>query len=164
MLFFIVLGHGQITGERPRTERILNINDWIIGMTYMYYEHLVRGHQAFVRPSDGCANAEASVAGPYRADDCRSPSAPCGVGAGPTNWTALSTWQPLDGHAPSPNRTNHANRRPPRMGTRQPIPTGKPLRGKTPRHHHHHLVRSAQVQKKCRNMKADLHEEDGTKQ
>ena len=29
------------------------------------------GHQAIVRPSDGCANAEASVAGPYPADACR---------------------------------------------------------------------------------------------
>ena len=28
------------------------------------------GHQSFVRPSDGCANAEASVAGPYPADAC----------------------------------------------------------------------------------------------
>ena len=96
------------------------------------------GHQAFVRPSDGCANAEASVAGPYPADACQPPSAPCGVGAGSTNWTALSTWQPLDGHAPPPNRTSHASRRQPRMGTRQPIPllpTGKPLRGETPRHH-----------------------------
>ena len=62
------------------------------------------------------------MAGPYTVDACRPPSAPCGVGAGPTNWTALSTWQPLDGHAPSPNRTSHASRRPPRMGKRQPIP------------------------------------------
>ena len=98
------------------------------------------GHQAFVRPSDGCANAQSSVAGPYPADACRPPSAPCGFGAGPTNWTALSTWQPLDGHAPPPNRTSHASRRPPRMGMRQPIPllpTGKPLMDETSRHHHH---------------------------
>ena len=63
------------------------------------------GHQTFVRPSDGCANTEASVAGLYPADACRPPSAPCG--AGPTNWTALSTWQPLDGHAPLPNRSQY---------------------------------------------------------
>ena len=74
------------------------------------------GHQALVRPSDGCANAEASGAGPYPADACRPPSAPCGVGAEPTNW------QPLDGHAPPPNRTSHASRRPPKMSMRQPIP------------------------------------------
>ena len=83
------------------------------------------GHQAFVRHSDGCANAETSVAGAYPADACRPPSAPCGVGAGPTNWTALTTWQLTIGPA---------SRRPPRMGTRQPIPllsTGKPLRSAT---------------------------------
>ena len=62
------------------------------------------GHQSFVRPSDGCANAEASVAGPYPADACRPPIAPCGVGAGPTIWTvgAVPTWQPPDGHTPPP--------------------------------------------------------------
>ena len=62
------------------------------------------GHQSFVRPSDGCANAEASVAGPYPADACRPPSAPCGVGAGPTIWTvgAVPTWHPPDGHTPPP--------------------------------------------------------------
>ena len=41
---------------------------------------------------------------------------------------------------PPPTRTNHASRRPPRMGTRQPIPllpTGKPLRGENSKHHHH---------------------------
>ena len=54
--------------------------------------------------------------------------------------TALSTWQPLDGHALPRTRTNHASRRPPRMSTRQPIPllpTGKPLRGENSKHHHH---------------------------
>ena len=47
--------------------------------------------------------------------------------------------QPLDGYAPPPTRTNHASRRPPRIGTRQPIPllpTGKPLRGENSKHHH----------------------------
>ena len=29
------------------------------------------GHQAFVRPSNGCADAEAPVVGPYPADACR---------------------------------------------------------------------------------------------
>ena len=100
------------------------------------------GYYAFVRPSEGCADEKASVARPYPADACRPPSAPCGDGAGSTNWTALSTWQPLDGHAPPPNRTNHASRRPPTMGTRQPIPllpTGKPLRDENSKHHHHHV-------------------------
>ena len=53
--------------------------------------------------SDGCADAEASLAGPHPVDACRSPSAPCGVGAGPTSWTAVPTWQPPDGHAPPIN-------------------------------------------------------------
>ena len=69
------------------------------------------GHQAFVSPSDGCADAEASLAGPYPADACRLPIAPWGVGAGSTNWTALSTWQPLDGHAPPPRRTSPGSHR-----------------------------------------------------
>ena len=67
------------------------------------------GHQALVRPSKGCANAEASVAGPYPAYSCRPPSAPCGVDAGPTSWTAVPTWHPLDGHAPPPKRTSPAS-------------------------------------------------------
>ena len=48
-------------------------------------------HQAFVRPSDGCADTEASLAGPYPADACRPPSAQCGVGAEPTSWPAIPT-------------------------------------------------------------------------
>ena len=55
--------------------------------------------------------------------------------AGPTSWTAIPTWQPPDRHAPPPTRTSPAIRRPPRMGTRWPIPlltAGKPLRGETP--------------------------------
>ena len=44
------------------------------------------------RPSDGCA-------GPYPADACRPPSASCGVGAGPTSWTAIPARHPLDGNA-----------------------------------------------------------------
>ena len=65
--------------------------------------------------------AEASVAGPHPADACEPPSALCGVSAGPTSWNAVPTWQPPDGHAP-PTRTGTASRRPPRMGTRWPIP------------------------------------------
>ena len=38
------------------------------------------GHQAFERPSDGCADADTSLAGPYPAHARRPPSAPCGVG------------------------------------------------------------------------------------
>ena len=69
------------------------------------------GHQALVRPADGCTDAETSLAGPYSADACRPPSAPCGVGNGPTSWPAISTWQPPDRHAPPPKRTNSASRR-----------------------------------------------------
>ena len=93
------------------------------------------GHQALVRPADGCTDAETSLAGPYSADAYRSPSAPCGVGNGPTSWPAISTWQPPDGQAPPHTRTSPASRRPPRMGTIWPVPllpTGKPLRGETP--------------------------------
>ena len=93
-------------------------------------------HQALVRPADGCADTEAPLAGPYPAYARRPPSAPCSVGAGPTSWTTIPTGQPADGHTPPPKRTNPASRRPPRMGTRWPIPllsTGKPLRGETPR-------------------------------
>ena len=68
------------------------------------------GHQAFVRPSDGCADAEESLAGPYPADARRPPSAPCSVGAGPTSWTTVPTWQPADGHTPTPKRSNPASR------------------------------------------------------
>ena len=39
-------------------------------------------HQAFVRPSEGCADAEASLAGTYPADACRPPNASCGDVAG----------------------------------------------------------------------------------
>ena len=56
-------------------------------------------------------------------------------GAGPTSWTAIPAWQHLDGRALPTRRTSPASRRPPRMGTRHPIPllpTGKPLRGTTP--------------------------------
>ena len=90
------------------------------------------GHQAFVRPSGGYANTEASVAGSYPADACRPPSASRVVGAVRTNWTALSQ------HGPLPTRTSPASRRPPRMNTRQPIPllpAGMPFMGATPRHH-----------------------------
>ena len=91
------------------------------------------GHQAFVQPSDGCADAEASLAGPYPAEARRPPSAPCSVGAGPTSWTPVPFWQPADGHTPPPKRTSPASRRLPK---RWPIPllsTVKPLRGETPR-------------------------------
>ena len=87
--------------------------------------------------ADGCADAP--LAGPHPSDACRPPSALCGVGTGPTRWTAISTWQYPDGHALPTNGTTSASRRPPRMGTRWPIPllsTGKPLRGATPTHHH----------------------------
>ena len=92
--------------------------------------------------NDDCGDgddAEAPLAGPHPSDACRPPSAPCGVGTGPTRWTAISTWQYPDGHAPPTNGTTSASRRSPRMGTRWPIPllsTGKPLRGATPTHHH----------------------------
>ena len=72
--------------------------------------------------SDGCVDAEASLAGPYPSDACRPP----------TSWPAIPTWQPPDGHALPPTRTIPASRRPPMMGTRWRIPlppTGKPLRG-----------------------------------
>ena len=88
------------------------------------------------------AKAEAPVAGPHPADACRPPSAPCGAGAGPTSWAALPTWQPTDGHAPPHEWTGPANRRPPRMGTRWPLPllpTGKPLRGVTLHYYHYRL-------------------------
>ena len=93
------------------------------------------GHHTFVRPSDGCADTEAPVAGTHPANACQPPSAPCGVGAGPTSWTAIPAWQHLDGRALTTRRTSPASRRPPRMGTRHPIPLlpkGKPLRGTTP--------------------------------
>ena len=45
-----------------------------------------------------CTPLDSNLSSP--ADAYRPPSAPCGVGAGPSNWTALPTWQPLDGHAP----------------------------------------------------------------
>ena len=79
------------------------------------------GHHIFVRPSDGCADAESPVVVPHFANACRLPSAPCGVGAGPTSWTAIPAWHPLDGHALPTRRTGPASRRPPRMGTRHPI-------------------------------------------
>ena len=88
-------------------------------------------------------DAEAPLARPYPADVCRPPSAPCGVGAGPTSWTAIPTWQHPDGHAPPTKGTTSASRRPPRMDTRWPIPllsTGKPLRGAIPTHHHDHIL------------------------
>ena len=75
------------------------------------------------------------TAGPHPVNACQPPSAPCGVGAGPTSWTAIPAWQQLDGRALPTRRTSPASRRPPRMGTRHPIPllpTGKPLRGTTP--------------------------------
>ena len=92
------------------------------------------GHQAFVRPSDGCADAEAPLAGTYPTDACRPPSAPWRCWRWPTSWSAIPTWQPPDGHAPPPTQTSPASRRPPRMDTRWPsplLPTGKPLRGET---------------------------------
>ena len=107
------------------------------GNTSQHREVVSRGsHHSFVRPSDGCADAKAPVAGPDPAIACRPPSAPCGDGAGPTSWTAIPVWQPLDGHALPTRRTGPVSRRPPRMGTRHPIPllpTGKPLRGTTPK-------------------------------
>ena len=75
-------------------------------------------HQAFVRLSNGCADTDAPVVGPYPADACRPPSAPGGFGAGSTSWTPVQTWQPLDGHATPPKQTSPASHRPPRMGTR----------------------------------------------
>ena len=48
-------------------------------------------YPASARPSGGCADAEASLAGPCPADACRPPTAQCGVGAGPKSWTALPT-------------------------------------------------------------------------
>ena len=80
------------------------------------------GHEAFVRSSDVCADAEVSLAGPYPSNACRPPSAPCGVGAGPTSWPAIPTRQLPDGHALPPTRTSPTSRPPPRMGARWPIP------------------------------------------
>ena len=93
------------------------------------------GHHAFVRPSYGCADAEAPVAGTHPANACRPPSVPYGLGAGPTSWTAIPAGQPLYGRALPTRRTSSASRRPPWIGTRHPIPllhTGKPLTGTTP--------------------------------
>ena len=107
----------------------------------LHREIVSRGHQAFVRPFDGCANGEASLAGPYPADACGQPNAPCGVGAGPTSWPTIPTWQPPDGHAPPTTRTSPGSRRRPRIGTGWPIPLlpkGKPRRGGTTNHHHQH--------------------------
>ena len=73
------------------------------------------GYQAFVRPSNGCANAEAPVVGPYPADACRPPNAPCGVGAAPTSWTPGPTWQPPGRQAIPPKLTSPASHRLPRM-------------------------------------------------
>ena len=113
-----------------------------LSATSPHHREVVSGgsHHAFLRPADGCADAEAPLAGPHPSDACRPPSAPCGVDTGPTRWTAISTWQYPDGHTPPTNGTTSASRRPPSMGTRWPIPllsTGKPLRGATPTHHHH---------------------------
>ena len=60
-----------------------------------------------------------------------------------SNHVWMIIWQYPDGHAPPTNGTTSASRRPPRMGTRWPIPllsTGKPLRGATPTHHHHMMI------------------------
>ena len=61
--------------------------------TARHYREVVSrgGHQTFVRPYDGCADVVASQAGTYHADACRPPSAPCGVGAGPTSCPAILT-------------------------------------------------------------------------
>ena len=129
----------------PNSKSAGNAQWFQLPETVPYHREVVSrgGQQAFVRPSDGCADAEASLAGPYPADACRPPSVPCGVGAGPTRWPAIPTWQRPDGHAPPPTRTSPAIRRPPRMGTRWPIhllPTGKPLRGETASRHHNHCI------------------------
>ena len=110
-------------GMNPNSKSAGNAQRFQLPATAPYHREVVsRGsQQAFVRPSDGCADAEASLVGPYPADACRPPSVPCGVGAGPTRWPAIPTWQPPDGHAPPPTRTSPAIRRPPRMGTRWPI-------------------------------------------
>ena len=95
-----------------RNERLLDLNarprgvdanaksagnaEWLqLSATAPHHREVVSGggHQAFLRPADGCADAEAPLAGPHPADACRPPSAPCGVGTGPTSWTAISTWQ-----------------------------------------------------------------------
>ena len=106
--------------------------------TPIHWEVVSRGHQAFVRPSDGCANAEASVAGPYLEDVCRPPSAPCGVGAGPTSWNALPTWQPPDGHAP-PLTERVMRAAEDGHETANPSPPYRKAPGAklTPRRHHH---------------------------
>ena len=57
---------------------------WLqISATALHHREVVSrgGHQAFVRPSDGCADAEASIAGLHPADACLTPSASCDVGA-----------------------------------------------------------------------------------
>ena len=77
-----------------------------LSATSPHHREVVSGgsHHA-LRPADGCADAEAPLAGPHPSDACRPPSAPCGVGTGPTRWTAISTWQYPDGHAPLTNGT-----------------------------------------------------------
>ena len=112
--------------------------EWLqLSATSPHHREVVSGgsHHAFLRP----AERKRRHHWPHPSDACRPPSALCGVGTGPTRWTAISTWQYPDGHALPTNGTTSASRRPPRMGTRWPIPllsTGKPLRGATPTHHH----------------------------
>ena len=91
-----------------------------LSATSPHHREVVSGgsHRAFLRPADGCADAEAPLAGPHPSDACRPPSAPCGVGTGPTRWTAISTWQYTDWHAPPTNGTTSASLRQPMMGTR----------------------------------------------
>ena len=131
-------------GVDPNDKSAGNAQQFQLPATAQHHQEVVSrgGHQAFVRPSDGLADAEASLAGPYLADACRPPSALCGVkitvSAGPTSWPVIPTRQHPDGHTLPPTRTSPARRRPPMMGTRWPIPvlpTGKPLRGETPSHH-----------------------------
>ena len=111
-----------VTEAAPlRSERLLDLNPRQRGVdanakstgdterlqlsaTAPHYRDVVSrgGQQTLARPADGCADAEALMTWPYLADDCRPPSAPCGVGTGPTSWTALPTWQHPDGHALPP--------------------------------------------------------------
>ena len=71
-------------GVDPNAKSAGNTQRFQLPATTPHHREVVSrgGHQAFIPPSDGCANAEALVAWPYPAAACRPPSAPCGVGPG----------------------------------------------------------------------------------
>ena len=124
------------------TARALVRIDWLqfpLATTH-HWEVVSRGgHQAFVRPFNGCADGDASVAGPSPADRLVRRVA---LALGQQNWTALPTWLPLDGHAPP---LTELVIRPPRMGTRQTSPSyTNLLRGEPP-----NIIISILVESNC---------------